>query len=52
MDSRTMKLQSLSASYSINRSPETFAEMMEEMKSMERFDTTFKNFSERFNLSG
>lgn len=52
MDSRTMKLQSLSAAYSIHRSPETFTEMMEEMKSMERFDTTFKLFSQKFLLKG
>jgi legumain len=45
MDSRTMKLQSLSASYSIHHSPEIFAEMMEEMKSMERFDNIFKILS-------
>jgi hypothetical protein len=40
-----MKLQSLSASYSIHHSPEIFAEMMEEMKSMERFDNIFKILS-------
>jgi hypothetical protein len=38
MDSRTMKLQSLSALYSREHSTGIFKEMMEEMASMKRYD--------------
>ena len=52
MDSRTMKLQSLSAIYSREHSAETLAEMMEEIKSMQRYEAIFKHFAEKLNLSG
>lgn len=52
MDSRTMKLQSLSALYSREHSAETFKEMMEEMASMKSYDETFTTFAQRFELNG
>jgi legumain len=52
MNSRTMKLQSLSAIYATERSPEVFREMSEEMASMQRYDTAFKNFDTELKLNG
>lgn len=52
MNSRTMKLQSLSAIYATERSPETFQEMSEEMVSMQRYDSAFKNFNTDLKLNG
>ena len=45
MNSRTMKLQSLSAIYAREHSPEVFKEMMEEITSMKRYDSFFNKFS-------
>jgi legumain len=52
MDSRTMKLQSLSAIYALERSSETMTEMMEEISSMKMFEGIFKKFSETLKVSG
>lgn len=45
MDSRTMKLQSLSAIYALEHSAETLAEMVAEIESMKTYDSIFKHFS-------
>lgn len=52
MDSRTMKLQSLSAIYAMERSAETLAEMVKEIESMKKYDMIFKRFSEVLEVSG
>lgn len=52
MNSRTMKLQSLSAIYANEHSPEVFRQMSEEMASMQRYDSAFKNFDTELNLNG
>jgi hypothetical protein len=52
MDSRTMKLQSLSALYSRDHSIETFNEMMEEMESMRKYDQTFNKFAASLSING
>ena len=52
MDSRTNKLQSLAAVYARDHSPETFAEMSQEINSMQRYENTFKRFSQKFELNG
>lgn len=52
MNSRTMKLQSLSAIYAREHSPEVFEEMMQEMASMQRYDSAFKNFDSILHLNG
>ncbi len=52
MNSRTMRLQSLSAIYAREHSPEVFKEMMQEMASMERYDSTFKAFDQKLKLDG
>lgn len=44
MNSRTMRLQSLSAIYARTRSSETFQEMIEEINSMKRLDAIFEKF--------
>lgn len=41
MNSRTMKLQSLSAIYARDHSMEVFQEMVEEMNSMKKLDSIF-----------
>lgn len=45
MNSRTMKLQSLSAIYARDHSPEIFKEMTQEMASMQAYDNAFKMFN-------
>lgn len=45
MNSRTMKLQSLSAIYARDHSPEIFKEMVEEIASMKKYDASFNRFS-------
>ena len=52
MDSRTMKLQSLSAIYALEHSAETLAEMVEEIESMKTYDSIFKHFKESLQVSG
>lgn len=52
MNSRTMKLQSLSAIYARDHSAATFNEMMQEMASMEKYDLSFKRFDEKLSLTG
>lgn len=52
MNSRTMKLQSLSAIYSREHSPVVFNEMMEEMASMQKYDSSFKQFNQKLNIQG
>ncbi len=52
MDSRTMKLQSLSAIYAREHSAGIFKEMMEEMASMKRYDEHFNLFSKKLELNG
>ena len=52
MDSRTNKLQSLAAAYSIDRSHETFLAMQREMQSMRNYDRTFKDFSTTLGVNG
>ena len=52
MDSRTMKLQSLSAIYALEHSSETLAEMVAEIESMSRYEITFKAFSQKLKVSG
>ena len=52
MNSRTMKLQSLSAIYAREKSPETLAEMVDEIASMKKFDTVFKRVEESLGVSG
>jgi legumain len=44
MNSRTMKLQSLSAIYAREHSPEVFKDMMKEMASMQQYDSSFSKF--------
>ena len=52
MNSRTMKLQSLSAIYALEHSSETLAQMVEEITSMSKYEHIFKSFSEKLNVSG
>jgi len=52
MDSRTMKLQSLSAIYARERSPEALREMKKEMESMQRFDDIFHRLAVSLKLTG
>lgn len=52
MNSRTMKLQSLSAIYAREKSPIIFKEMMEEMTSMANYDSTFSKFDTTLKLTG
>jgi hypothetical protein len=52
MNSRTMKLQSLSAIYAREHSPEVFNEMMEEIASMKKYDSNFNRFNEKLSLDG
>lgn len=52
MNSRTMKLQSLSAIYSRDHSPEVFQQMTEEMVSMQRYDSAFEHFDAKLQLNG
>ena len=52
MNSRTMKLQSLSAIYALEHSSETLAEMVKEITSMSKYEHIFKKFSEKMNVSG
>lgn len=52
MDSRTMKLQSLSAVYARDRSPAVFKEMLEEMQSMRRYDSAFSLLASRLGVTG
>jgi hypothetical protein len=47
-----MKLQSLSALYSRDRSAETFKEMIEEMQSMKNYDETFSAFAQKLSVTG
>jgi legumain len=51
MNSRTMKLQSLSALYARDHSQETFQEMVAEMASMQRLDSTFSTLQKRLSLT-
>lgn len=50
MNSRTMKLQSLSALYARDHSQDTFQEMVAEMASMQRLDSTFSALQKRLSL--
>ena len=52
MNSRTMKLQSLSAIYAIEHSAETLSKMVEEITSMAKFESIFKKFTEKIRVSG
>jgi len=52
MNSRTMKLQSLSALYAREHSEETFLEMKKEMASMQRLDSTFSHVESSLSLTG
>jgi legumain len=52
MNSRTMQLQSLSAIYARDHTPEVFQKMMEEMASMQRYDNAFKHFDGQLQLNG
>ena len=52
MDSRTMKLQSLSAIYALEHSAETLTEMVQEIESMKTYDSIFKHFSATLHVSG
>lgn len=52
MDSRTMRLQSLSAVYSRDHSKETFQEMVEEMASMQRYDSIFNSLGKNLSVTG
>ena len=51
-NSRTNKLQSLSALYARERSHAVFQEMMEEMADMQRYDSSFNRLSVRLGLTG
>ena len=52
MNSRTMKLQSLSAIYAMEHSSETLAQMVEEITSMAKYESIFKKFVEKLHLKG
>jgi legumain len=52
MNSRTMKLQSLSAIYARDHSPELFQQMTQEMASMQKYDSAFKHFDSLLHLDG
>jgi hypothetical protein len=52
MNSRTMKLQSLSALYARDHSAETFQEMVEEIASMKKLDSVFGKFDSKLSLDG
>jgi len=52
MNSRTMKLQSLSAIYARDQSPAVFKEMVEEIVSMKKYDAVFTQLSEKLTLDG
>ena len=52
MNSRTMKLQSLSAIYSREHTPETLKEMVAEITSMQKYDNVFSQFSRTLKVSG
>lgn len=52
MNSRTMKLQSLSAIYALEHSAETLAHMVDEITSMAKYEAIFKKFSEKLKVSG
>jgi hypothetical protein len=47
-----MNLQSLSAIYGRDHSPEIFKEMTQEMASMQAYDTAFKLFNAKLELNG
>jgi hypothetical protein len=52
MNSRTMKLQSLSAIYARDQSAAIFKEMVEEIASMKKYDAIFTRLSEKLTLDG
>lgn len=52
MNSRTMKLQSLSAIYARDQSPTVFKEMVEEIASMKKYDAIFTQLSQKLTLDG
>ena len=52
MNSRTMKLQSLSAIYALEHSSETLAQMVDEITSMSKYEQIFRRFSEKLKVSG
>lgn len=52
MNSRTMKLQSLSAIYARDHSQAVFKEMVEEIASMKKYDAVFTHLSEKLSLDG
>ena len=52
IDSRFIKIRTLSAIYAREQTPEAYAEMREEMNSMQKFDDIFWHVKERLQLKG